>query len=209
MARSVPQGDQSSVTVARNRDRGVERAHAAWIGSRVARALARGKILRLALGTPAARQSPTRARRSFSLHTKRVYRCDRWWARHRSSSRLMASGLQGQRFVFHGYLPAEQAEREQRGQALESTSRDRDHTQVFIETPYRNRSLFDSLSVLRAAIRCCASHPISPAPAEHVTTTHRRRVAPKRRTGNSKVPTVFLLYANRSFQRSDGADVPR
>ena len=55
---------------------------------------------------------------------------------------LMASGLNGQRFAFHGYLPAKEAERAKALRDLESESRTRQQTQIFIETPYRNQPLF-------------------------------------------------------------------
>jgi 16S rRNA (cytidine1402-2'-O)-methyltransferase len=57
---------------------------------------------------------------------------------------LMASGLNGQRFRFHGYLPVAAAERAQRLQALERDARGGE-TQLFIETPYRSRALFDAI----------------------------------------------------------------
>ena len=58
---------------------------------------------------------------------------------------LMASGLNGQRFAFQGYLPAKEAERARTLRELELESRKRGQTQLFIETPYRNRQLFDSI----------------------------------------------------------------
>lgn len=58
---------------------------------------------------------------------------------------LMASGLEGQRFAFCGYLPREKAERERRIRDLEKRSRSESETQIFIETPYRNEALLASL----------------------------------------------------------------
>ena len=58
---------------------------------------------------------------------------------------LMASGLNGQRFVFHGYLPAEKNKRISKIIELERDSIARDQTQIFIETPYRNQKLLESL----------------------------------------------------------------
>jgi 16S rRNA (cytidine1402-2'-O)-methyltransferase len=60
---------------------------------------------------------------------------------------LMASGLDGQRFAFHGYLPQRDPERTRRITELEDDSRRRRQTQIFIETPYRNKALFDALLV--------------------------------------------------------------
>lgn len=58
---------------------------------------------------------------------------------------LMASGLNGQRFVFHGYLPVEKDKRVKTIVELERDSIVRDQTQIFIETPYRNQKLLESL----------------------------------------------------------------
>jgi len=58
---------------------------------------------------------------------------------------LMASGLNGQRFAFHGYLPAREPERSAKIAELEKESRRLGQTQLFIETPYRNDALFEAL----------------------------------------------------------------
>jgi 16S rRNA (cytidine1402-2'-O)-methyltransferase len=58
---------------------------------------------------------------------------------------LMASGLDGQRFAFHGYLPAREPERSQHIAVLEKESLHLQQTQIFIETPYRNLALFTAL----------------------------------------------------------------
>lgn len=59
---------------------------------------------------------------------------------------LMASGLGGQRFAFHGYLPAKEPERSRSIQALEKAARRDQATQLFIETPYRAAALLDALA---------------------------------------------------------------
>ncbi len=59
---------------------------------------------------------------------------------------LMASGLGGQRFAFHGYLPAKEPERSQKIRELEKTARRDRATQLFIETPYRSVVLLDALA---------------------------------------------------------------
>ncbi len=58
---------------------------------------------------------------------------------------LMASGMNGQLFQFHGYLPIDALERKKKIQALEQDMRSRTCTQIFIETPYRNDQLLDAL----------------------------------------------------------------
>ncbi len=58
---------------------------------------------------------------------------------------LMASGLGGQRFAFHGYLPVDSEELAKRIRQMEKDSRARRETQIFIETPYRNQKLLSAL----------------------------------------------------------------
>ena len=57
----------------------------------------------------------------------------------------MASGLNGQRFAFHGYLPIQIKEAAKAIRELEKESRAKNQTQIFIETPYRNNALFANL----------------------------------------------------------------
>ncbi len=64
---------------------------------------------------------------------------------------LMASGLTGQSFAFHGYLPIDKAERSKRIKELEQMSTRYKQTQLFMETPFRNTQLFEEI------IRSC--HP--------------------------------------------------
>lgn len=61
---------------------------------------------------------------------------------------LMASGLGGQRFAFHGYLPAKEPERTQAIRRLEQAARHDRATQLFIETPYRGGALLDVLAAV-------------------------------------------------------------
>ncbi len=58
---------------------------------------------------------------------------------------LMASGLDGQRFAFQGYIPIAENERATRLRALEQQSRREKQTQIFIETPYRNQSMLQTI----------------------------------------------------------------
>ncbi|HEX8873535.1 MAG TPA: SAM-dependent methyltransferase [Nitrosospira sp.] len=73
---------------------------------------------------------------------------------------LMASGLNGQRFAFHGYLPVDHGKRVNKIVELEKASIRHDQTQIFIETPYRNRKLLDCLiSACRGdTVLCIASN---------------------------------------------------
>lgn len=110
---------------------------------------------------------------------------------------LMASGLNGQRFAFHGYLPAREPERSKRITELEKESRQRQQTQLFIETPYRNAALFDAL------LAACQPQTLLCLASELTTTgesiiTHR--IADWRRVPKPALerrPTVFLLLSAR------------
>lgn len=108
---------------------------------------------------------------------------------------LMASGLEGQRFAFHGYLPAREPERGRRIGELEAESRKLAQTQLFIETPYRNAALFDALLAgCRPQTLLCVASDLT-LPTESIAT---RRVADWRKAQRpdlDKRPTVFLLLA--------------
>jgi 16S rRNA (cytidine1402-2'-O)-methyltransferase len=58
---------------------------------------------------------------------------------------LMGSGLNGQRFTFHGYLPIDSKEAATAIKTLEKESQSRRQTQLFIETPYRNNAMLQNL----------------------------------------------------------------
>lgn len=58
---------------------------------------------------------------------------------------LMASGLNGQQFVFHGYLPIDSKQAVESLRSMEKESKKKSQTQIFIETPYRNNQLFELL----------------------------------------------------------------
>jgi 16S rRNA (cytidine1402-2'-O)-methyltransferase len=58
---------------------------------------------------------------------------------------VMAGGLNGQRFVFHGYLPAKPQDRIRKIREIENRSKQNQETQVFIEAPYRNRQMLNDL----------------------------------------------------------------
>lgn len=108
---------------------------------------------------------------------------------------LMASGLPGQRFTFHGYLPAAKGEREQQLKILETESSRRHETQIFIEAPYRNLPLFESLVTAcgRETLLCIASDLTGGT--ERVATRtigDWQRAAPP---AIARLPAVFLLYA--------------
>jgi 16S rRNA (cytidine1402-2'-O)-methyltransferase len=108
---------------------------------------------------------------------------------------LMASGLEGQRFAFCGYLPRDSAERERRIRELEKRSKSERETEIFIETPYRNEALLASLlKACKETTRLCVAADLT-LPAQFIQTRTigqwRERVPPIGRR-----PAVFLLLAN-------------
>ena len=73
---------------------------------------------------------------------------------------LMASGMNGQSFAFHGYLPVAPDARAAALRRLEEDSRARARAQLFIETPYRNEAMLKSIGeVLRPGDDACVSPP--------------------------------------------------
>lgn len=75
---------------------------------------------------------------------------------------LMASGFNGQNFVFHGYLPVEQPLRIKKIRTLEQTLLSTGQTQIFMETPYRNEKLLEQLlDLLRSQTKLCVAANIS------------------------------------------------
>lgn len=107
---------------------------------------------------------------------------------------LMASGLEGQRFAFCGYLPRDAAERKNRLKALEKRSRQEHETEIFIETPYRNDAMLSALLETCAAdTRLCVAADLT-LESESVKT---RTIAEWRRAAGpiGRRPAVFLLLA--------------
>ena len=105
---------------------------------------------------------------------------------------LMASGLEGQRFAFCGYLPREAAERARRIKELEARSRKEKETEIFIETPYRSDVLLSALlEACAPQTRLCVAADLT-LPTESIST---RDVSEwrKQKTGIGRRPAVFLL----------------
>ena len=69
---------------------------------------------------------------------------------------LMASGFNGQKFKFHGYIPIDKSDKELYIKKMMLSIKEEKETQIFIETPYRNQQLFkDLLRILDKKIRLC------------------------------------------------------
>ncbi len=107
---------------------------------------------------------------------------------------LMASGLNGQSFAFCGYIPAKTDDRRSKLRTLEKVSAQLKQTQIIIETPYRNDSLFaDMLAVCGASTRICVAANIT-MPDAYIKT---KKVSEWKKEGLviGKRPCVFLILA--------------
>jgi 16S rRNA (cytidine1402-2'-O)-methyltransferase len=108
---------------------------------------------------------------------------------------LMASGLEGQRFAFHGYLPADEAGRVAALRRLEADSRAQRATQLFIETPYRSVAMLAScVATLAPSTRLCVAADLT-LPAESVRTQPVRAWRGADLGAYAKRPAIFLLQA--------------
>lgn len=105
---------------------------------------------------------------------------------------LMASGMNGQRFTFNGYLPIDDKTRENTLRNMAAQIARTDTTQIFIETPYRNNKLIHKMTaVLPASMKLCIAADITGA-AESIVT---RTLAEWKRTDfdYDKTPAIFVL----------------
>ena len=108
---------------------------------------------------------------------------------------LMASGLSGQNFAFHGYLPAKTDQREKKIRELEKSSRLEKRTQIFIETPYRNRQMLESLTKsCSPTTRICIATDLT-LESEHISTNTCGEWKKQALPEIDRRPTVFLLQA--------------
>ena len=107
---------------------------------------------------------------------------------------VMASGFNGQSFAFNGYLPIDPPERVRRIKALEQRAYSEHQTQLFIETPYRNAKLFDTLlQVCRPQTRLCVAAGIT-CPEEFIKTRTVQDWKKRPLPDLSKIPAIFLIY---------------
>jgi len=108
---------------------------------------------------------------------------------------LMASGMSGQQFAFHGYLPIDKLERDKRIKFLEKESAERNQTQIFIETPYRNGQVWKALlEHLSAETRLCYAQDITGKDEQIIT----KKVKDWRKYPDiqwNKHPTIFIFQS--------------
>lgn len=109
---------------------------------------------------------------------------------------LMACGLGGQRFAFHGYLPVDEKQLVEKLRSLEKSARAQQQTQIFIETPYRNTRMLRILaSTLGEQTRLCTATDVSLATEQISMRTIRAWRSAPAIEGFDNRPTVFLIAA--------------
>lgn len=116
---------------------------------------------------------------------------------------VMGSGFNGQSFAFHGYLPIDEDKRATRIKQLESRAYNEDQTQLFIETPYRNGKMMQTLlKTLKPQTKICLAANITCEDEKIVTmtVTEWRKLIPLKTTEDAiskivpRVPAIFLIY---------------
>ncbi|HEY4616775.1 MAG TPA: SAM-dependent methyltransferase [Flavobacterium sp.] len=106
---------------------------------------------------------------------------------------MMASGMNGQSFTFHGYLPIEKDEKKASFKNLEKISFEQNQSQIFIETPYRNNKLLeDLLQTLHPETHLCIATDIT-LPTEYIK-TKKISAWKKENVDLHKRPTIFIIH---------------
>ena len=113
---------------------------------------------------------------------------------------LMASGLNGQSFAFHGYLPTDAGSRAKRIKDLEDRSRKEQQTQLLIETPYRNTAMLEALATnCQPQTLICVATDLT-LETETIQTSSaaewKKRLQASQAPDFHKKPTVFLFLSN-------------
>lgn len=106
---------------------------------------------------------------------------------------LMASGMNGQSFTFHGYLPIDRQDVKRRLKELEQNSKKHNQTQLFIETPYRNNKLLEVLlQNLQNQTKLCIACDIS-LNSEFIKTKTISEWRKSKKPDLHKRPCIFLI----------------
>ena len=113
---------------------------------------------------------------------------------------LMASGMNGQKFCFHGYVPIDKKEGAKVIKELELESRKSNQTQIFIETPFRNNQLLSTmLDTLHGDTRLCIAKDIT-GKDEFIKTKPVYRWK-KEKPELHKIPTIFLIHSEPNINK--------
>lgn len=106
---------------------------------------------------------------------------------------MMASGMNGQNFAFNGYLPIDKGERKKAIKELEWLSKEKNQSQIFIETPYRNEKMFSDLKAsLTPNTRLCIAADIS-LPTEYIR-TYTAKEWKQQQPDLHKRPAIFIIH---------------
>lgn len=108
---------------------------------------------------------------------------------------LMASGMNGQQFCFHGYLPISKKERSKKIRELEEMSRLSGATQIFMETPFRNNAMMEDLIKSgRPDSKLCVAADLT-MDSEYIKNRTIREWGSTQRPDLHKRPAIFLLMS--------------
>lgn len=106
---------------------------------------------------------------------------------------MMASGMNGQSFTFNGYLPIDSGERKRTIKQLEKLSFEKNQSQIFIETPYRNGKMLDDLRAsLAPQTRLCIAADLT-LPTEYIRTLPISKWK-KENPDLHKRPAIFIIH---------------
>ncbi len=106
---------------------------------------------------------------------------------------MMASGFNGQHFTFNGYLPIDTSERKKAIKSLEKLSKEKNQSQIFIETPYRNEKMFTDLkSTLTPTAKLCIACNIT-LEDEYIRTLEVKDWKNEHPDLHKK-PTIFIIH---------------
>jgi 16S rRNA (cytidine1402-2'-O)-methyltransferase len=114
---------------------------------------------------------------------------------------IMASGMNGQSFAFNGYIPIDKSEKKVTLKSFEKLSADKNQSQIFIETPYRNNKMLeDILLALNPETYLCIAADIT-LPTEYIKTM--RVIAWKKAIIDlHNRPTIFIIHASNGFSKA-------
>ncbi len=108
---------------------------------------------------------------------------------------MMASGMNGQKFTFNGYLPIDNSERKKALKTLERESFNTNTSQIFIETPYRNNKILEEIiKTLQPETNVCVACDIT-LPTEYIRTQTVKEWK-KTKLDLHKRPTIFIIHKN-------------
>ena len=106
---------------------------------------------------------------------------------------LMASGMNGQSFAFNGYLPIDKNDKKQALKNFERLSQDKNQSQLFIETPYRNNKLMeDLLQILQPSTLLCVACDIT-LPTEFIKTKMVNQWKKEKADLHNR-PCIFIIH---------------